>query len=159
MSCADHMVQMVVLQVMYQTTVWLWHPAYIHVHNYALVGGAPEAYSSRHVFASEWVILRDSCSHFLHDRWKLRPKTCNASLTQYCLEMKLVNFGLVHVALLSNYGMIYSPRWLLPAIQSSAKNKSLTAGCLSTGQFNLYNKSDGSPSEICGERDCQSYSA
>ena len=62
--------------------------------------------------------------------------------------MKLVNFGLV--ALLSSYmyGMIYSPQRLLPAIQSSERNKSLTAGCLSTGQFNLYNKSDGNPSEI-----------
>ena len=92
------------------------------------------------------VILWDSCSHFLHDRWKLKPKTCNASLTQYYLEMKLVNFGLV--ALLSSYGMICSPRQLLPAIQSPAKNKIPTTGCLSTWQFNLYNKSDGDQSEI-----------
>ena len=97
------------------------------------------------LWVSEWVIPWDSCSHFLRDRWKLRPKTCNASLTQYYLEMKLVNFGLV--ALLLSYGMIYSPRRLLPAIQSSAKNKSLTASCLSTWQFNLYNKSDGDQSE------------
>ena len=42
-------------------------------------------------------------------------------LTQYYLEMRLVNFGLV--ALLSSYmyGMICSPRWRLPAIQSPAK--------------------------------------
>ena len=93
-----------------------------------------------------WVILRDSCSHFLCDHWKLRLKTCNASLTQYYLEMRLVDFGLV--ALLSIHGMICSPRWLLPAIQSPAKNKSLTPGCLSTWQFNLYNKSDGDQSEI-----------
>ena len=119
----------------------------VHGH-YALVGGAP-----RHTvvvvcvceWVSLWVIPRDSCSHFLRDRCKLRPETCNASLTQYYLEMKLVNFGLI--ALLSSYGMICSPRRLLPAIQSPAKNKSLTAGCLSTWQFNLYNKSDGDLSE------------
>ena len=98
------------------------------------------------LWVSEWVIPWDSCSHFLRDRWKLRPKTCNASLTQYYLEMKLVNFGLV--ALLLSYGMIYSPWRQLPAIQSSAKSKSHTAGCLSTGQFNLYNESDDNPSEI-----------
>ena len=85
-------------------------------------------------------------SHFLRDRWKLRPKTCNASLTQYHLEIKLVNFGLV--ALLSSYGMICSPWRMLPAVQTPAKNKSLTAGCLSTWQFNLYNNSNGDSSEI-----------
>ena len=111
------------------------------------MGGAPEAYGSRHVclWVSVRVILRDSCSHFLRDRWKWMPKTCNASLTQYYLEMKSVNFGLV--ALLSSYGIIFSPRRLLPAIQSLAKNKFLTAGCLSRWQFNLYNNSDGDLSE------------
>ena len=103
-------------------------------------------YGSRRVFVSELVISQESCSHFLRDRWKLRTETCIASLTQYYFEMKSVNFGLV--ALLSSYGMICSPRRLLPAIQSPAKNKSLTAGCLSTWQFNLYNKSDGDLSEI-----------
>ena len=98
------------------------------------------------VFVSEWVIPRDSCSNFLCDRWKLRSEMCNASLTQYYLEMKLVNFGLV--ALLLSYGVICSSRRLLPAIQSPAKNKFFTAGCLSTWQFNLYNKSDGDLSEI-----------
>ena len=98
------------------------------------------------VCVCECVIPRDTCSHFLRDRWKLKSKTCNASLTQYYLEIKLVNFE--SVALLSSYGMICSPRRLLPAIQSPVKNKSLTAGCLSTWQFNLYNNSDGDPSEI-----------
>ena len=113
------------------------------IHHYASVGEAP-----RHtvVVVSKCVIPRDSCSHFLRDCWKLRPRTCNASLTQYYLEIKLVNFG--SVALLSSYGVICSPRRLLPAIQSPAKNKSLTTGCLSTWQFNLYNNSDGHPSEI-----------
>ena len=60
--------------------------------------------------------------------------------------MKLVDCGLV--ALLWSYGVIWSPRWLLPAIQSPAKNKSHTTGCLSTRQFNLYNKSDGDSNEI-----------
>ena len=92
---------------------------------------------------SEWVIPQDSCSHFLHERWKLRHETWNASLTQYYLETKLVDFGL-----LLSYGMISSAWQLLPAIQSPAKNKSLTAGCLSTWQFNLYNKSDSDLSEI-----------
>ena len=37
----------------------------------------------------------------------------------------------------------------LTAVASSpAKNKSLTTGCLSTWQFNLYNKSDSNQSEI-----------
>ena len=92
------------------------------------------------------VILRDSCSHFLRDHWKLRLETCNASLSQYYLEIKLMDFWLV--ALLSSYGMICSPRQRLPAIQSPVKNKFPTTGCLSTWQFNLYNKSDGDLSEI-----------
>ena len=53
---------------------------------------------------------------------------CNASLSQCYLEMKLVDFGIV--ALLLSYGVIYSPRWLLPAIQSSASNKIPTTGYL-----------------------------
>ena len=57
-----------------------------------------------------------------------------------------INFG--SVALLLSYGVICSTRWLLPAIQNPAKNKSPTTGCLSTWQFNLYNKSDGDRSEI-----------
>ena len=61
---------------------------------------------------------------------KLRTETCNTNLMQYYLEMELVNFGLV--ALLSSYGMICSPQWLLPVIQSPTKYKSPTAGCLST---------------------------
>ena len=76
------------------------------------------------------VLLLDSCLHFLHDCWKLKAKTCIASLTQCCLEIEC------------------SPRLLLPAIQKPGKNKSLTTGCLSTSQFNLYNKSDGDQSEI-----------
>ena len=62
------------------------------------------------------VIPRDSCSHFLHDRWKLRPETCNASLSQYYLKMKLVDFAWL-VALLSSYGMICLSWQQLPAIQ------------------------------------------
>ena len=111
------------------------------------MGRASEAYGSRRVclWVSKWVILRDTCSHFFRDCWKLRPETCNASLTHY-LEMKLVDFGLV--SLLLSYGMICSPQRLLPAIQSPVKNKSLTSGCLSTWQFNLYNKSNDDLSEI-----------
>ena len=86
------------------------------------------------------------CSHFLHHRWKLRTEMCNASLTQCYLEIELMNFGLE--TLLLSYGMICSPWQLLPAVQSPAKNKSLTTGWLSTWQFNLYNKSDGNQSEI-----------
>ena len=99
------------------------------------------------------VILWDSCSHFLHDRWKLKPKTCNASLTQYYLEMKLVNFGLV--ALMSSYGMICSPRWQLPAIQSPAKDKFPTTGCLST----IYTTNQMATRVKSRERDCQNYAA
>ena len=108
---------------------------------YASVGRAPEAYDSHSVclWVSGWLIPWDSCSHFLRNRWNLRPKTCNA---QCYLEIKLVNFGLV--ALLSSYGMICSPQQLFPAIQSPAKNKSLTP----TWQFILYNKSDVDWSEI-----------
>ena len=47
-----------------------------------------------------------------------------------------------------SYGMICSPRHLLPAIQSPARNKSPTTGCLSTWQVNLHNKSGGDLSEI-----------
>ena len=60
--------------------------------------------------------------------------------------MKLVDFELV--GLLSSYGAVCSPRQQLPAIQSPAKNKFPTTGCLSTWQFNLYNKSDGDQSEL-----------
>ena len=60
--------------------------------------------------------------------------------------LSLVNFGLE--TLLSSYGVICSPWQLLPAVQSPAKNKSFTTGCLSTWQFNLYNKSYGDQSEI-----------
>ena len=61
---------------------------------------------------------------------------CNASLTQCYLEIELANFGLE--TLLSSYGVtdfVLTSRGglaLLPAVQSPAKNKSLTAGCLST---------------------------
>ena len=90
-------------------------------------------------------IINFSVLNFLRHHWKLRTETCNASLKQHCLEVKLVDFGLV--ALLSSYGVICSPRQLLPAIQSLVKNKFSTTGCLSTRQFNLY-KSDGNSSEI-----------
>ena len=106
----------------------------------------PQRHTVVVVCVSELVIPWGSCWHFLHDRWKLRTETCNASLIQHYLEMKLVDFGLV--ALLWSYGVICSPRWLLPAIQSPAKNKSPTTGCLSTWQFNLYNESDFDSSEI-----------
>ena len=99
----------------------------------------PQRHTVVVVCVSEFVILQDSCWHFLRDRWKLRTETCNASLIQHYLEMKLVDFGLV--ALLWSYGVICSPRWQLPAIQSPVKNKFPTTGCLSTWQFNLYNKS------------------
>ena len=123
--------------------------------NYASVSGATETYGSCCVCVL--VIPRDSCLHFLHNRWKIRTETCNASLTQYYLEIKLVNFGLV--ALLSSYGVICCSPWrLLPAIQSQAKNKSPTTGCLSKWHFNLYNKPDGDQMKS-RERDCQSYTA
>ena len=85
------------------------------------------------------------CLHFLHNCWILRTEMCNASLTQCYLEIELVNFGLE--TSLSSYGVICSPWRLLPAVQSPAKNKSLTTGCLSTWQFNLYSKSDDDQSE------------
>ena len=44
-----------------------------------------------------------------------------------------MTFGLV--ALLLSYGLICSPQRLLPAIQSPAKNKFPTTGCLSTWTF------------------------
>ena len=50
----------------------------------------------------------------LHVRWKLSTETCNASLTQYYLEMKLVDFGLV--ALLWSYGVIYVRLLTLTAV-------------------------------------------
>ena len=54
-------------------------------------------------------------------------------VTQCYLEMKLVDFGLVaFIVELHVYGVIRSPRRWLPAIQSPAKNKLPTAGCLST---------------------------
>ena len=87
-----------------------------------------------------------SVLNFLCHHWKLRTETCNASLTQHYLEVKLVDFGLV--ALLSSYGVICSPQQLLPAIQGLVKNKFSTTGCLSTRQFDLYKKSDGNSSEI-----------
>ena len=46
------------------------------------------------------------------------------------------------------YSMICSPWQLLPRIQSPVKNQSPITGCLSTWQFNLYNKSDSDLSEI-----------
>ena len=70
-----------------------WSPDSLKtVFYYTSVSGAPEAYSSHRVclWVSEWVShsMRDSCLHFLHHRWKLRPKTYNVSLTQQHLEMK-----------------------------------------------------------------------
>ena len=108
----------------------------------------PEAYGSLVcVCVCVWVCHSARyCSHFLRHRWTLRTEICNASLTQCYLEIELVNFGLE--ALLLSYGVICSPWRLLPAVQSPAKNKSVTTGCLSTWQFNLYNKSDGDQSEI-----------
>ena len=42
------------------------------------------------VCVSVLVIPWDSCLHFLRVCWKLRPETCNVSLKQYYLEMKLL---------------------------------------------------------------------
>ena len=81
------------------------------------------------------------CLHFLCHRWTLRTEMC---LTQCYLEIEFW----IRDFLLSSYGVICSPWRLLPAVQSPAKNKSLTTGCLSTWQFNLYNKSGGTRSEI-----------
>ena len=68
--------------------------------------------------------------------------------------MELVNFGLL--ALLSSYGVICSPRRLLPAIQSpqilhSSLLINMTVQLCTTNQTETRVKS--------GERDCQSYTA
>ena len=124
---------------------WLSVKVYLYVwyHYYASVGWAQEASGSCRVFVSDRVIpwLYCSCLHISAIAKNLRNETCNTSLMQYYFKIELVNFWLG--ALLSSYGMICLPRLLLPAIQSPEKNKSPTTGCLSTWQFNLYNKSDG----------------
>ena len=50
----------------------------------------------------------------LHVHWKLGAETCNVSITQCYLEMKLVDFGLV--ALLWSYGVIYVRLLTLTAV-------------------------------------------
>ena len=75
---------------------------------------------------------------------KIKNWNMQCKVMQYYVEIELVNFGLE--ALMLSYGMIYSPWKLLLAIQSPAKKKSLTTGCLLTWQFNLYRKSDSDQS-------------
>ena len=70
----------------------------------------------------------------LHICWKLSAETCNASLTQYYLEMKLVDFGLM--ALLWSYGVIYVRLLTLTAVfrcPESVKEQAAYKGLL----FNL----------------------
>ena len=126
---------------------WLSVKVYLYMYDVAIM---PQWVEPKYhcVFVSDWVIpwLYCSCLHISAIAKNLRTETCNASLMQYYLKIELVNFWLG--ALLSSYGIICLPRLLLPAIQSLAKNKSPTTGCLSTWQFNLYNKSDGDLNEI-----------
>ena len=72
---------------------------------------------------------------------------CNASLTQYYLEMKFVDFGLV--ALLSNYGVICSPLAVASNPESSEEQIPHNRLLINmTVQSVLYNKSDSGQSEI-----------
>ena len=57
-----------------------------------LGGWSPEAYGSRRVFVC--VSAESFPELVLRVHWKLSAETCNASLTQYYFEMKLVDFGL-----------------------------------------------------------------
>ena len=83
-------------------------------YNYASVGG-----TQRHMVV---IVCLCVCACFrrklpelvLRVRWKLSSKICNANLTQYYLEKKLVDFGLV--ALLWSYGMIYIRLLTLTAV-------------------------------------------
>ena len=76
---------------------------FAHVFFYLLClgGRSPEAYGGHHVCVCVCVCLCVCVSAesfpelILCIRWKLSTETCNASLTQYCLEMKLVDFRLV----------------------------------------------------------------
>ena len=96
-----------------------------------LGGRSPEAYGSR-VFVC--VSAESFPELVLRVCWKLSTETCNASLTQYYLEMKLVDFGLV--ALLWSYGMIYVQLLTLTAVfhcPESVKEQAAYKGLL----FNL----------------------
>ena len=101
---------------------------------YSSVGGVPDAYGMCLSIRLYFQVT------FLHNAWKLTAETCFASRTRKSFEKYWTDFWFK--ALLSTYGV------LLPAIQSPEKNRSLTAGCLSTWQFNVYKKSDADLSEI-----------
>ena len=73
---------------------------------------------------------------------------CKLNAMLLYLEKEMVNFGLE--TLLSSYGVICSP-WVMMVVASSPESSEEqipVTGCLSTWQFNLYNKSDGDQSEI-----------
>ena len=104
-------------------------------------GRSPEAYDSRRVFVCAFVFVclcvclsAESFPELvLRIRWKLNAETCNASLIQYYLEMKLVDFGLV--TLLWSYGVIYVRllTWrLFFTVRKPSKSKLPTKDCFST---------------------------
>ena len=100
------------------------HPAWL-----CLGGWSPEAYSSRFFFTESFPEL------ILCVCWKkLSTVTCNASLTQYYLEMKLVDFGLM--ALLWSYSVIYI-RLLTIDGRFSLFGVSWRATCLQRTAFQL----------------------
>ena len=126
----------------------------LHLSSYGLVGGAPEAYTVHVVVVCHMSTLIPSAIFHEHNvtdgGWctgdkaivslhpsvfpshippqRLSAETCFVCKTHNSIFKILNRFK----ALLLTYGIICSPRQLLPAIQSLAKNKFLTTGYLPT---------------------------
>ena len=85
---------------------------------YASVGGVP-----RHTVVIMFVCVCVVLQHaFLGDRDEVSNESCNATtaINWHSITAKLARFLLM--ALLSSYSVMYSPWWLLSAIESPAKS-------------------------------------
>ena len=114
---------------------------------YVLVGKAPETYSSRRECLSVRLYFQVT---FLHNTRELSAETCSASRTWNPLEKKMNKINFRNKTLFYSYSMIGSHSRLFLAIKLTAKINLPKADYFSTWQFNLYDKSDGNPSEIQG---------
>ena len=118
---------------------------YMLQHNYTSVNGAPEAYGSHRVclWVSESfceIAVRISPQALKIKAWNMQCKL-NAVLSWNEIGGFWISSFIVELW----HDLLTS--MAVAAIQSPTKNKFPTTGCLSTWQFNLYNKSVGDQSE------------